>query len=134
MTGLAIKLILSALPFFKEMIFGRKTKTEKVTGIAMFFCFLITILFMIIVNSFNHNLGLNKKNKDLMDENKTLYATIETLKGSKILGSCPDSRFLLNDLQTKLAKKDKELETCMETKPTDNNRVKNVKGALDEME
>lgn len=134
MTGIALKILLSALPFFKEMIFGKKTKVEKITGVAMFLCFLIAILFMIIANSFNYNLGLNKKNKTLLDENIALHATIKTLEGNKLLNVCPDSKILISELQSKLGKTEDKLDLCMKDNEGDHVRLDDVKEALKGME
>lgn len=131
MFNVAFKILVSAFPFFKEMIFGEKTKTEKMTGVALLLCFIIAILFMIIVNSFHYNLLLNKSNKELISEKVVLEETIKKLESNKLIKVCPDGKDLMGVLKEKLKESEEKLEECQ------NNSSKNVsdiKNTLNEME
>ena len=134
MIAVCLKILATAFPFFKEMIFGEKTRVEKITGIALFLCFLISILFMIILNSFHYNLALNKKNKSLMNENAILQQTIEDLEANKLITFCKDGKELIVVLKENLKKSQDDLATCKNNKPDEKKRIDDVKTALEDME
>ena len=129
-----LKILATAFPFFKEMIFGKKTKVEKITGIALFLCFLISILFMIILNSFHYNLVLSKKNKTLMDENTVLQQTIEDLETNKLITFCKDGKELIVVLRENLKKTQDDLASCRNKTPNEKKRIDDVKSTLENME
>lgn len=134
MTGIALKIFLSALPFFKEMIFGKKTKIEKITSLVMFLCFIIVILSMLIMGNFSNNYFMNKENRRLIDEKVILEKNIESLKQNRLLNSCRGSNVLIADLETKLAKAESALESCEKEKPNKQEQRDSVKGILHDMD
>lgn len=134
MTGIALTIFLSALPFFKEMIFGKKTKLEKITSLVMFLCFIIVILSMIVMSNFSNNYFMNKENRRLIDEKVILEKNIESLKQNKLLNSCRGSNVLIADLETKLTKAESALGACKKEQVNKQEHRDSVKGILHDMD